>query len=124
MIGPDVLLNTVQEFALKSVLLGAIDLDLIRGVAKDNCPRRGQISLQEALDKGLARAFLPHGLSHSIGLDVHDVMPNSLREDMLTLQPHSSDYYCNVAQVMPLLPGTIVTVEPVCECPVHLACLN
>jgi Xaa-Pro aminopeptidase len=50
----------VQDAAFKTLTKGLIDIGLIKE------------SLDEALQKNIHKQFCPHGISHWIGLDVHD----------------------------------------------------
>jgi Xaa-Pro aminopeptidase len=50
----------VQDAAFRALTLGLIDVGLIKA------------SVDEAIEKNLHKHFCPHGISHWIGLDVHD----------------------------------------------------
>ena len=56
-------------------------------------------SFDEAMDKKLFRSFVPHGVSHHLGLDVHDVS-------------ESSYSYRNTGKISQLQAGMVVTIEP------------
>jgi len=59
----------------------------------------------ELTDRGVTRAFLPHGLGHSLGIQVHDVgcRPRPPRADNPFLRTTGE-----------VFPGMVVTVEPGC----------
>ena len=67
-------------------------------------------SVDEAIATGITRAFLPHGLGHLVGLQVHDA--GGWQADVLgkRREPPSSDPYLRLTRV--LEPGFVVTIEP------------
>ncbi|MSP90428.1 MAG: Xaa-Pro dipeptidase [Myxococcales bacterium] len=65
--------------------------------------RRGSLSVEGALAAGVSRAFLPHGLGHSLGLQVHDVG--------CALRPPRPDNPWLRATV-DIAPGHVFTIEP------------
>ncbi|BEI87312.1 uncharacterized protein CcaverHIS019_0100300 [Cutaneotrichosporon cavernicola] len=78
---------------------------------------------EEMLQSGLSAAFYPHGLGHSIGLDVHDSL-QYLREVKLDVPASSAAVpaklftYLRIRQ--PLQAGMVLTIEPGCYFPPQL----
>ncbi|KAG8743391.1 hypothetical protein FRC10_012117 [Ceratobasidium sp. 414] len=79
------------------------------------------------LDSEISSAFYPHGVGHSLGLDVHDVPSASKPEShsscgmILSLGPnvthptesiHHPSFYKYLRLRLPLVAGMVVTVEP------------
>ena len=67
-------------------------------------------SAQEAVDTGLTRAFLPHGIGHLLGLEVHDVGGFMISAEAGELPPPPSDPHLRLTRT--LEPGFVVTMEP------------
>ncbi|KAJ9122333.1 hypothetical protein QFC22_001754 [Naganishia vaughanmartiniae] len=73
-------------------------------------------SVDDLLASGLSQAFFPHGLGHSLGLDVHDSL-QLLREEHIDIPARSLQYpglfpYLRIRR--PLLTGMVLTIEPGC----------
>lgn len=96
---------------------------LIRGFQRlgiflsPNSPGSGSWNAEEAiLASGVSSAFFPHGVGHSLGMDVHDVPSASkpvvnLTIDKGTAVGHES-FYEYLRLRLPLEEGMVVTVEP------------
>lgn len=84
---PGVLFCAIHDKAVEVLTAGLMKLGLIE-----------RMKLDDAITQGAYRKFFPHGTSHWLGLDVHDV----------------GDYKKNVAReaLRPLEPGMVLTVEP------------
>lgn len=68
-------------------------------------------SAEAALDQGITRTFCPHGLGHSLGIQVHDV--GGKQDDVgRPLPPPASDPALRLTRS--LAPGMVVTIEPGC----------
>lgn len=67
-------------------------------------------SADDALETDLTSTFLPHGLGHLIGLQVHDV-GGHLADDSGTLAP-PPDRYPNLRTTRTLQENFVVTIEP------------
>lgn len=79
--------------------------------------------VDELVKSGVTTAFYPHGLGHSIGLDVHDVPSSSLPSPNPTLPARSAEtpaLYAFLRLRLPLAPGMLVTIEPGCYFSPHL----
>ncbi|KAH9946587.1 Creatinase/aminopeptidase [Amylocystis lapponica] len=79
-------------------------------------PGSGSWNAEEAiLASGVSTAFFPHGLGHSLGLDVHDVPSASAPAENATITGavlgHAS-FYAYLRLRLPLEEGMVVTVEP------------
>ncbi|TEB24938.1 Creatinase/aminopeptidase [Coprinellus micaceus] len=76
----------------------------------------GSWNSEEAiLAEGVGAAFFPHGVGHSLGLDVHDVPSASKPKDNATIPDSSPDHesFFNYLRLrLPLEEGMVVTVEP------------
>jgi len=83
MIKPNNIIQQANDAAIGVITQGLIDLNILHGELADNIKRQTY------------RKFYMHGLSHWLGLDVHDV----------------GDYKID-GQVRPLRPGMVLTVEP------------
>jgi Xaa-Pro dipeptidase len=81
-------------------LLGGLlrDADLIR------------CSAEEAVSAGVTRVFLPHGVGHLLGLEVHDVGGFMSGEDGGEIAKPEGHPYLRLTRV--LEPGFVVTMEP------------
>lgn len=66
--------------------------------------------VEEALAKGIARLFMPHGIGHLLGLQVHDVGGHLASPDGGRAPPPPTDPYLRSTRT--LEPGHLVTVEP------------
>lgn len=66
-------------------------------------------SPEAALDRGITRAFCPHGLGHSLGLQVHDVAGRR-DPDGQPLPPPATDPALRLTRR--LTPGMTITIEP------------
>ncbi|KZP12432.1 Creatinase/aminopeptidase [Athelia psychrophila] len=89
-----------------------------------NSPNSGSWNAEEAIvASGISSAFFPHGVGHSLGMDVHDVPSASKPEDNETIKGpvlgHSS-FYDYLRLRLPLEEGMVVTVEPGCYFSPHL----
>ncbi len=81
-IKPGVHISAVFKAAATELTLGLKELGVLRG------------KLSSLLAKGAFKPWFPHGIGHSIGIDVHDVSPNP-GERLGILQP-----------------GMVITIEP------------
>lgn len=69
-----------------------------------------KVSADEAVERGLARAFMPHGVGHHLGLQVHDVGGHQAGPDGGAAPP--PDDHPFLRNTRTLEPGHLVTVEP------------
>ena len=83
MIKPNNTIKQASDVAIAVITQGLIDLDILKGELAAN------------IEQQTYRAFYMHGLSHWLGLDVHDV-----------------GHYKIDGQERPLKPGMVLTVEP------------
>jgi Xaa-Pro dipeptidase len=67
-------------------------------------------SPEEAFARGLTRPFLPHGLGHHLGLQVHDVGGRQVSPDGERREP--PPHYPFLRTTRDLAPGHVVTIEP------------
>ncbi|KAJ3874231.1 Creatinase/aminopeptidase [Lentinula edodes] len=79
---------------------------------------------EKILASGISSAFFPHGLGHSLGMDVHDVPSASKPIPNTTLNKgvpigHES-FYTYLRLRLPLQKNMVVTVEPGCYFSPHL----
>jgi Xaa-Pro dipeptidase len=64
----------------------------------------------ESIAAGITRAFLPHGLGHLLGLQVHDAGGRQAAPDGRLREPPPRDPYLRLTRT--LEPGFVVTIEP------------
>jgi Xaa-Pro dipeptidase len=67
-------------------------------------------SAAEGLERGLTRVFLPHGVGHQLGIQVHDVGGRQAGPDGGTVPPPPEHPYLRNTRT--LEPGHVVTIEP------------
>jgi Xaa-Pro dipeptidase len=67
-------------------------------------------SADEALAAGITRVFLPHGLGHLLGLQVHDAGGRQIAPDGSRREPPPEHPYLRLTRV--LEPGFVLTIEP------------
>jgi Xaa-Pro dipeptidase len=67
-------------------------------------------SADEAVATGITRAFLPHGLGHLLGLQVHDAGGQLADASGRKREPPAQDPYLRLTRT--LQPGFVVTIEP------------
>ncbi|KAF9050706.1 prolidase [Hymenopellis radicata] len=80
-------------------------------------PQSGSWNSEEAiLASGVSSAFFPHGLGHSLGIDVHDCPRSSKPLINDTIGKNADighpDFYTYLRLRLPLAKGMVVTVEP------------
>jgi Xaa-Pro dipeptidase len=94
---------------------------LVRGFQKlgifktPSSPGSGSWNAEEAiLASGISAAFFPHGVGHSLGMDVHDVPSASAPKanDTIKSDEGHSTFYDYLRLRLPLAAGMVVTVEP------------
>lgn len=89
--GPGVWMSDLQEKAMRTMGQGLLDLGLLRGSADD------------LFEKKSLSLFYPHGCSHMLGLDVHDVSPPASKPGETKVRLRSEQE---------LQPGMVITNEP------------
>jgi Xaa-Pro dipeptidase len=67
-------------------------------------------SADEAVATGITHGFLPHGLGHLLGLQVHDAGGHLADETGTKREPPRPDPYLRLTRT--LQPGVVVTIEP------------
>ncbi|HZF27537.1 MAG TPA: Xaa-Pro dipeptidase [Gammaproteobacteria bacterium] len=67
-------------------------------------------SAEEADALGITRAFLPHGLGHLLGLQVHDAGGRQVSPDGARREPPAEDPFLRLTRVLEA--GFVVTIEP------------
>jgi Xaa-Pro dipeptidase len=67
-------------------------------------------SADEAVATGITRGFLPHGLGHLLGLQVHDAGGRLADTSGRKREPPAADPYLRLTRT--LQPGVVVTIEP------------
>jgi len=67
-------------------------------------------SAEEAFDRGVTQTFLPHGVGHHLGIQVHDVGGQQAGPDGGTVEP--PEEYPMLRNTRILEPGQVVTIEP------------
>lgn len=72
--------------------------------------RLTSMSAEAAIDSGLTRAFCPHGLGHSLGIQVHDVAGRQRDARGTPLPPPDADPALRLTRT--LSAGMVVTIEP------------
>ena len=86
----------------RRMLEGLKDLGLVRG------------DLDAMVEQGIAGLFMPHGLGHNMGLDVHDM--EDLGENLVGYGPGQQRSaqlgLGSLRMARPLVPGNVVTDEP------------
>ncbi|KIJ55552.1 hypothetical protein M422DRAFT_152118 [Sphaerobolus stellatus SS14] len=107
--------DAVQLLCHRILIKGFLSLGIFKG------------SEEEILASGVSAAFFPHGVGHSLGLDVHDV-PSASKpigaggapaQSQLATQTNSK-FYDYLRLRLPLEAGMVVTVEPGCYFSPHL----
>jgi len=69
-----------------------------------------RMSAESAVTSGVTSTFLPHGLGHPIGLQVHDVAGFQQNERGGTISRPDGHPYLRMTRA--LEPGMVVTIEP------------
>jgi Xaa-Pro dipeptidase len=67
-------------------------------------------SEDQAISTGITRAFLPHGLGHLLGLQVHDAGGRQIEATGKIRKPPPKDPYLRLTRT--LQPGFVTTIEP------------
>ncbi|HEX9186193.1 MAG TPA: Xaa-Pro dipeptidase [Vicinamibacteria bacterium] len=88
-----------------------VHLDAHRGVARILTHLRLlRVSAEEAFDRGLTHPFLPHGIGHHLGIQVHDVAGRQKDPSGTPAPPPKEHPY--LRNTRPIEPGHVFTIEP------------
>jgi Xaa-Pro dipeptidase len=72
-------------------------------------------NLEDLINSGIISVFMPHGVGHPVGLEVHDPYPSSLATKTSSLPKVKGlreEYPLKLKFDYPLRPGHVHTVEP------------
>lgn len=113
-IRPGVHWDTIQFICHQTLVRGFQKLGIFKS---PNTPGSGSWNSEEAIiASGVSAAFFPHGVGHSLGMDVHDVPSASKPLVNPTIQKGQElghpDFYTYLRLRLPLEVGMVVTVEP------------
>jgi len=105
--------DAVQLICHRTLVKGFQKLGIFKS---PDAPGSGSWNSEEAiLASGISTAFFPHGVGHSLGMDVHDVPSASKPINNNTIGGvtlgHES-FYTYLRLRLPLEAGMVVTVEP------------
>ena len=99
---PGMMYSELSDVSSRTLLEGLKSLDLVRG------------SVEDAMAAGAAYLFMPHGLGHGIGLDVHDC--ENIGERSFSFEPLAerakASACCITRAWWRLMPGTVLSDEP------------
>ena len=99
---PNMMYTEYSDAAFRTLIEGLKALDLVRG------------SVDDAIAAGAAYLFMPHGLGHGIGLDVHDCENIGERSfSFAEVEERAKEVACCITrQWWRLVPGTVLSNEP------------
>ncbi|MBO5216846.1 MAG: aminopeptidase P N-terminal domain-containing protein [Alistipes sp.] len=99
---PEMMYTEYSDVAARTLLEGLKELGLVCG------------SVDDALAAGAAYLFMPHGLGHGMGLDVHDCENIGERSFSLeeVIERAKQAACCITRQYWRLVPGTVLSDEP------------
>ena len=99
---PNMMYSEYSDVAFRTLIEGLKALDLVRG------------SVDDAIAAGAAYLFMPHGLGHGIGLDVHDCENIGERSFSFSeVEERAKEAACCITrQWWRLVPGTVLSNEP------------
>ena len=99
---PNMMYTEYSDAAFRTLIEGLKALDLVRG------------SVDDAIAAGAAYLFMPHGLGHSIGLDVHDCENIGERSfSFAEVEERAKQSACCITRAWwRLQPGTVLSNEP------------
>ena len=99
---PDMMYTEYSDAAFHALIEGLKGLDLVRG------------SVDDAIAAGAAYLFMPHGLGHGIGLDVHDCENIGERSfSFAEVEERAKQSACCITRAWwRLQPGTVLSNEP------------
>ncbi len=102
LVKPHMMYNEIHEAAYLSLAEGLVGVGLIKGTAAD------------AVASGAMTMFMPHGLGHGIGMDVHDCEAFGERSfDFSQLQERAAkSATCVYRKTWRVEPGTVMSDEP------------
>jgi len=88
-----------------------VHLDAHRGVGRILCEQGLlRVSPEEAFDRGLTHPFLPHGVGHHLGIQVHDVAGHQKDPAGTPARPPAEHPFLRNTRTIE--PGHVFTVEP------------
>ncbi|KAF9466719.1 Creatinase/aminopeptidase [Collybia nuda] len=112
MLTPNLHWDAVQLLCHRTLIKGFQRLGIFKS---PESPGSGSWNAEEAiLASGISSAFFPHGVGHSLGMDVHDVPSASkpaVNDTIKSVLGHAS-FYEYLRLRLPLEAGMVVTVEP------------
>ena len=99
---PNMMYSEYSDAAFRTLIDGLKALDLVRG------------SVDDTIAAGAAYLFMPHGLGHGIGLDVHDCENIGERSfSFAEVEERAKEVACCITrQWWRLVPGTVLSNEP------------
>ena len=99
---PNMMYSEYSDAAFHTLIEGLKGLDLVRG------------SVDDAIAAGAAYLFMPHGLGHGIGLDVHDCENIGERSfSFAEVEERAKQSACCITRAWwRLQPGTVLSNEP------------
>jgi len=108
-------IESLQQRLVAAVEPGGSYVDLharaLRGVAEILCQLGVlRVRVEEAQERSLALAFLPHGLGHHLGLQVHDVGGQQVTPEGEQRLPPAEHAYLRTTRDLDT--GHVVTIEP------------
>ena len=113
-IRPGIHWDAIQLICHQTLVRGFQNLGIFKS---PNSPGSGSWNSEEAiLASGISAAFFPHGVGHSMGMDVHDVPSASKPLVNPTIQKGRElghqDFYTYLRLRLPLEVGMVVVSEP------------
>jgi Xaa-Pro dipeptidase len=113
-IRPGVHWDAIQLICHQTLVRGFQKLGIFKS---PNSPGSGSWNSEEAIiASGVSAAFFPHGVGHSLGMDVHDVPSASKPLVNSTIQkgqvPGHPDFYTYLRLRLPLEVGMVVVSDP------------
>lgn len=99
---PNMMYSEYSDVAFRTLIEGLKALDLVRG------------SVEDAIAAGAAYLFMPHGLGHGMGLDVHDCENIGERSfSFAEVEERAKASACCINRAWwRLVPGTVLSDEP------------